>query len=232
MTDQETTAATGFEARHWDDRFDALEGAIAAREIPQESWKVITDILQSTRVVASYVHGADDTFAALTECTQRARTSLRVTRLAPRSIVGSNVSYMNAVYRSVKDPENDNRPHVRDYTRLVGVNNPTKEKDVIDTIMHCYGAPMDIYLTTAEYGFELLLADSHQAFIMFADEHDAITSALYLRGGDLSRELEKVFDSMLKRGIVDVINCADITESNIAESLQRVHAAWASCLMI
>jgi len=219
-------ADSTFDEKHWDDRFDALENAVRERSIPSASWGVIVDILQNARVVASYIHGTDDTFAALTECTKRARRTLRVTRLAPRSLAVSNVPYMNAVYQSVKDPANDNKPHVHEYLRLVAINNKDKKQDVIETILHCYGAPMDIYLTLAEYGFELLLADTQEAFIMFSDEHDTISSALYLRGTDLASELEKVFDNMLTRSIVDVINCSEINDDNISGYLQRVSAAW------
>jgi len=216
---------------HWDKRLDDIEARIAEHAIPTKSWEVITDILDSTRIVASYIHGANEAFAELTRCTSRARHSMRATRLAPRSIVTSNVSYMNTVYESVKDPNDNNQSHVQNYMRLIAVNSPEKQRDVVDLIMHCYGAPMTVYLTTAVYGFELLLADSQESFIMFSDEHDAIDSTLYLRGGDLTRELEHVFDKMCDN-TVEVIDCSTIDEGNVADALARVKKVWADVLLV
>jgi len=213
-----------------DRRLTDIQEELKASTIPADSWAVISDILRNESVVASYIHGADETFAALTATTSKASRILRVTRLAPRSIATTNVSYMNAVYRSVKDPDINNKPHVREYLRLVAVNNHDKKKDVVETILRCYGAPMDIYLTLAEYGFEMLLADSSEAYIMFSDEKEQISSALYLRGGDLVIELEKVFDSMLHRQIIDVINCSEINESNLSSFLRRIDVAWGDAI--
>jgi hypothetical protein len=113
----------------------------------------------------------------------------------------------------------DGRPALQHYYRIVAVNNPEKQNDVLHHLTTFHGHPFVLYLTSIENNFELVVVDETDVFIHFYKEEKVIASSLHIEGRSVAREFVEVFDRMRMRGLLYEFDCKQITKRNLIENL-------------
>jgi hypothetical protein len=166
---------------------------------------------------AEYLDGQDEAFEALTETTSQATTVIRSSRFFPHSVL-TRPPYVEAMQHRVLGT--DDKPPLQHYYRIIAVNNPDKYDDVQHHLTRFYGRPFNLYLTSHENTFELVIVDESDVFIHFFKEEKVIASSLHIKGKLVAREFVDIFDRLRVRDLLHEFDCAKITKKNIVENLQ------------
>ncbi len=171
------------------------------------------------RTNAEYIDGQDDAFEALTKATREAKFSVRSSRFFPASIM-QRPDYLQAIEERVRGSEN--RPPVKEYRRIISLNNAKKKKDVIQHLASFAEKAFTLFLTNHENTFELVIIDDTDVFIHFAKEELVIASTLHLRGRRIAERFTEVFDQLAAREQLAQFDCLKINEENLSEVFAEV----------
>ena len=184
---------------HVDKKFDLLSSDLENRFsnlyrvlkdwMPEDLKSAVRDMYQNGS--ATYISGEDEAFLKLTEMTKLAKKSLRTSRFAPQAISTSHNDFFHAVCAFGK------RTGV-ECKRIMRVNDVEKEADIVKTVFDTCGGSMQLYLTDLDNNFELVVIDSTYAFLHFYDETRRIKSTLYIRGENVVKEFENIYDRFLE----------------------------------
>ena len=123
--------------------------------------------------------------------TEKAEHSIRTSRFAPQAISTSHSDFFEAVCKFGK------RSNVI-CKRIMCMNQPEKESDILKTVLDTYGGSMELYLTDQDNNFELVVIDTACAFLHFYDDQRHIKSTLFIRGQSVVKEFEKIYDRFLE----------------------------------
>lgn len=187
--------------------------------------EAVEDIAEADwRTNAEYIDGQDDAFEALTRATLDAKFSVRSSRFFPASIM-RRPDYLRAIEERVRG--SSNRPPVQEYRRIIALNNPEKQQDVIQHLVTFAGRPFTLFLTTHENTFELVVIDDTDVFIHFAKEELVIASTLHLRGRRIAERFTEVFDRLTSREQVAVFECEKIGPGELSSTLAEVDQLFA-----
>jgi hypothetical protein len=128
--------------------------------------------------------------------------------------------YLQAIEERVRGSVN--RPPVQEYRRIIALNNPEKQQDVIQHLVSFAGRPFTLFLTTHENTFELVVIDDTDVFIHFAKEELVIASTLHLRGRRIAERFTEVFDQLASREQLAVFDCEKIGPADLSATLATV----------
>lgn len=140
---------------------------------------------------AMYISGEKEAFDTLCQMTRQAEHSIRTSRFAPQAISTSHSDFFEAVCKFGK------RQNVV-CKRIMCMNEPEKEADILKTVLDTSGGSMELYLTDRDNNFELVVIDDSCAFLHFYDEQRHIKSTLFIRGQGVVKEFEKIYDRFLE----------------------------------
>jgi hypothetical protein len=157
---------------------------------------------------AEFIEGQDDAFSELTKVTKSARDTIRSSRFGPESVLGQS-EYVSAIEQRVLGT--DNRPPLKHYYRIVAVNSPSKQKDVIHHLNSFAGQPFMLSLTSHQNSFELVVVDETDVFIHFYKEEKVIASSLHLSGRRIAGEFIEIFDRLATRDLLARYDCSKMT---------------------
>ena len=91
------------------------------------------------------------------------------------------------------------------------MNEPEKESDILKTVLDTYGGSMKLYLTDRDNNFDLVVIDDTCAFLHFYDEKRHIKSTFFIRGQNVVKEFELIYDKFLEESpdqVLEVIDCS------------------------
>lgn len=168
---------------------------------------------------ARYIDGETEAFAALTEVTKQAKQIVRSTRFFPDSVL-KQPAYVSAMEQRILGT--DGNPALLHYYRIVALNNPEKLRDINHHLNTFFGHPFDLYLTTNQNTFELVIVDDTDAFIHFHKEEKVIASTLHIKGKSVVQEFIEIFNKLKSRDLVKEFNCRDIAQRDLIKHLQEV----------
>lgn len=165
--------------------------------------------------VATFYSGEQNAFTELTDAVRNARSTLKTTRFANRSIVSGlerNASFhdafMNQLYLQSRSMKVDSE-------RIICNNRYTKWKDIYEMLLN--GGDVKIYIRKSEYStnFELVIVDDETTFIHFyqlstkgkknddgtenVQDHQVINSTLKLEGPDVAEHMSEIFERLYQR---------------------------------
>ena len=173
-----------------------------------------------TDAEARFIDGETEAFAVLTEVTRQAKNTVRSSRFFPESVL-MQPAYVSAMEQRILGT--DGKPPLKHYYRIVALNNPMKQKDIIHHLNSFAGCPFTLYLTNNENAFELVIVDDTDAFIHFYKEEKVIASTLHIKGKKVVVEFIEIFNKLKNRGLVKEFNCEKITRNNLIDNLEEVH---------
>jgi hypothetical protein len=179
---------------------------------------------------AEYINGEEEAFEALTTVTQRAKYVVRSTRFFEHSVVKRQPAYSDAMVKRITG--NDLQPALEQYYRIVAINHLNHREKKIDIMNHltiCQGRPFDLYLTSHDNAFELVIVDNTDAFIHFYKEKKVIASTLHIKQKDVVEEFAQIFDRLKDRDIIRHFDCRKITADNLPEVLSEVGQIFDNC---
>lgn len=184
---------------HIDEKIDSLNRDIYNRLqsidnitdswIPKHIESIVGDMYRNGS--AMYISGEKEAFETLCEMTEKAEHSIRTSRFAPQAISTSHSDFFEAVCKFGK------RDNVI-CKRIMCMNQPEKESDILKTVLDTYGGSMELYLTDQDNNFELVVIDTACAFLHFYDDQRHIKSTLFIRGQSVVKEFEKIYDRFLE----------------------------------
>jgi hypothetical protein len=157
---------------------------------------------------AEFIEGQDDAFGELTKVTKSARDTIRSSRFGPESVLGQS-EYVSAIEQRVLGT--DNKPPLKHYYRIVCANSPNKQKDVNHHLNSFAGRPFQLFLTSHQNSFELVVVDESDVFIHFYKEEKVIASSLHLRGRRIAGEFIEIFDRLATRDLLAQYDCSKLT---------------------
>lgn len=187
--------------RDIDSRLDSVD-AITNSWIPKHLQSIVGDMYRNGS--AMYISGEKEAFETLCEMTKKAEYSIRTSRFAPQAISTSHSDFFEAVCRFGK------RKNVV-CKRIMCMNEPEKESDILKTVLDTYSGSMELYLTDRDNNFELVVIDDACAFLHFYDDQRHIKSTLFIRGQGVVKEFEKIYDRFLEESpdhILVKIDCS------------------------
>ena len=175
---------------HIDDKFAKLDNIIR-NWMPEDLKSAVRDMYQNGSAI--YISGEYEAFEKLTEMTKTAKHSLRTSRFAPQAIGTSHSDFFEAVCRFGKQEGVTCK-------RIMCMNAPEKESDVLKTVLDTAGGSMELYLTNRDNNFELVVIDDTCAFLHFYndDKERRIKSTLFIRGQRVVQEFEKIYDRFVE----------------------------------
>lgn len=153
---------------------------------------------------AMYISGEKEAFDTLCEMTRKAEHSIRTSRFAPQAISTSHSDFFEAVCRFGKKKDVICK-------RIMCMNEPEKESDILKTVLDTAGGSMELYLTDRDNNFELVVIDDSCAFLHFYDDQRHIKSTLFIRGQGVVKEFENIYDRFLEESpdhILVKIDCS------------------------
>lgn len=177
------------------------------------------DKFQQTSVEARYIDGEKEAFAVLTEVSQKAQNTIRSTRFFPESVL-NKPDYVKAMEQRIHGT--DGNPPLKHYYRIVAINNPQKQRDVNHHLNSFVGKPFNLYLTSHENTFELVIIDDSDAFIHFFKEENIIAATLQIRGRSVVSQFIEIFDRLKNRDLIMGFNCVKISQNQLIEKLGDV----------
>lgn len=172
---------------------------------------------------AKYIPGEAKAFEALTEVTKRAKTIIRSTRFFPDSVL-TQPAYVTSMEQRVRG--SDGKPPLKHYYRIVALNNLEKQRDITHHLNAFFGKPFDLYLTSNENAFELVIVDDTDAFIHFYKEEKIIDSTLHIQGVTVVAQFVEIFNRLKERDLIAEFNCEDITQGKLIEQLGQVDSIF------
>ena len=178
-----------------------------------------TDKFKQTSVEARYIDGEKEAFAILTEVSKKAQNTIRSTRFFPESVL-NKPDYVKAMEQRVHGT--DGSPALKHYYRIVAINNPQKQRDINHHLNSFVGTPFNLYLTSHENTFELVIIDDTDAFIHFFKEENIIAATLQIRGRNVVSQFIEIFDRLKNRDLLVEFNCARIKQDKLAEKFSEV----------
>lgn len=193
---------------HIDTRIDSLYDDIEDRLesinniVPKHLESLVGDMYRNGS--AMYISGEKEAFETLCEMTKKAEKSIRTSRFAPQAISTSHSDFFEAVCKFGK------RKNV-ECKRIMCMNEPEKESDILKTVLDTYGGSMKLYLTDRDNNFELVVIDDTCAFLHFYDEKRHIKSTFFIRGQNVVKEFELIYDRFLEESpdhVLEVIDCS------------------------
>ena len=179
----------------------------------------ITTNLVQTNAEARYIAGEAEAFEVLTKVTKSARTLIRSTRFFPDSVL-TQPAYVTAMEQRVGGT--DGKPPLRHYYRIVALNNPQKQQDINHHLNAFLGKTFNLYLTSNENAFELVIVDDTDAFIHFYKEEKIIDSTLHIQGVSVVSQFVEIFNRLRERELIAEFNCENITQANLIDYLAEV----------
>ncbi|RXK81083.1 hypothetical protein EST62_12250 [Chlorobaculum sp. 24CR] len=174
---------------------------------------------EETNAEARFIDGETEAFAVLTEVTRQAKNTVRSSRFFPESVL-MQPTYVSAMEQRIQGT--DGKPPLKHYYRIVALNNPIKQKDIIHHLNSFAGYPFTLYLTNNDNAFELVIVDDTDAFIHFYKEEKVIASTLHIKGKMVVSEFIEIFNKLKNRGLVKEFNCEKITRDNLIKNLEEV----------
>jgi hypothetical protein len=172
-----------------------------------------------TNAQARYIAGEVEAFEVLTEVTKSAKTLIRSTRFFPDSVL-TQPAYVTAMEQRVNGT--DGKPPLRHYYRIVALNNSQKQQDINHHLNAFLGKTFNLYLTSNENAFELVIVDDTDAFIHFYKEEKIIDSTLHIQGVSVVSQFVEIFNRLRERELIAEFNCEKITQDNLIDHLGRV----------
>lgn len=197
------------------DNFQSIQAIL--EQILENSFR--TDKFQQESVEARYIDGEKEAFAVLTEVSQQAQNTIRSTRFFPESVL-NKPNYVKAMEQRINGT--DGNPALRHYYRIVAINNSEKQKDINHHLNSFTGKPFNLYLTSHENTFELVIIDDTDAFIHFFKEENIIAATLQIRGRTVVGQFIEIFDRLKNRDLIKEFNCARISLEQLYENLSEV----------
>lgn len=168
---------------------------------------------------ARYIAGESEAFDVLTQVTKSARTIIRSTRFFPDSVL-TQPAYVTAMEQRVSGT--DGKPPLRHYYRIVALNNQHKQQDINHHLNAFLGKTFNLYLTSNENAFELVIVDDTDAFIHFYKEEKIIDSTLHIQGVTVVSQFVEIFNRLKERELIAEFNCEKITQGNLIGYLDQV----------
>jgi hypothetical protein len=168
---------------------------------------------------ARYISGESNAFQVLTEVTQKAKTIVRSTRFFPDSVL-TQPAYVTAMEQRVRGT--DGNPPLKHYYRIIALNNPGKQIDINHHLNTFFEKPFDLYLTSNENTFELVIVDDTDAFIHFYKQEKIIDSTLYIKGSSVVGQFIEIFNRLTERELIHHFDCRKINQRNLIEYLDEV----------
>lgn len=169
-----------------------------------------------TNAEAEFIDGETEAFATITEITRCAKNTVRSTRFFPESVL-TQPAYVNAMEQRILGT--DGNPPLKRYYRIVAINNQQKQKDINHHLNNFAGKPFNLYLTSNENAFELVIVDDKDVFIHFHKEEKVIASTLHIRGKLIVNEFIEIFNKLKARDLIKEFNCERITQRSLITSL-------------
>lgn len=157
--------------------------------IPKHIESIVGDMYRNGS--AMYISGEKEAFDTLCEMTKKAEHSIRTSRFAPQAISTSHSDFFEAICKFGK------RKNVV-CRRIMCMNEREKESDILKTVLDTCGGSMELYLTSRDNNFELVVIDDACAFLHFYDDQRHIKSTLFIRGQGVVKEFEKIYDRFLE----------------------------------
>lgn len=167
----------------------------------------------------SYIDGEQESFAALTKVTSKAKDIIRATRFFPISVLTAQ-NYIQTMENRILGADGKNP--LTEYHRIVAVNNLQKQQDIIHHLNRFSEKPFKLYLTTHQNDFELVIIDETDAFICFYKEKRVVASCLHVRGKMVVREIIELFDNLKRKEIIEEFDCSKIKSVDIPQQLEKV----------
>lgn len=167
-----------------ENRLDSLNNIV-----PKHLESLVGDMYRNGS--AMYIAGEKEAFETLCEMTKKAEKSIRTSRFAPQAISTSHSDFFEAVCKFGKKPNVECK-------RIMCMNEPEKESDILKTVLDTYGGSMKLYLTDRDNNFELVVIDDTCAFLHFYDDKRHIKSTLFIRGQNVVKEFELIYDRFLE----------------------------------
>lgn len=160
---------------------------------------------------AEFIPGEKEAFKALTTEVRGTTESLRTTRFANQSIIGTKGrnSIEHKTFMEVLCEKSSDDSIISD--RIICNNHYTKWCDIVEFLLHSNARKSKLYVVKKDYwiGFELVIIDSRITFIHFYQlsgsgnistdgkehkfEHQVINSTLKLTGKDVAKSMEAIF---------------------------------------
>ena len=171
-----------------DRRLDSVDD-ITNSWVPKHLESIVGDMYRNGS--AMYISGEKEAFETLCEMTKKAEHSIRTSRFAPQAISTSHSDFFEAVCKFGK------RKNVI-CKRIMCMNEPEKESDILKTVLDTYNGSMELYLTDRDNNFELVVINDACAFLHFYDDQRHIKSTLFIRGQGVVKEFEKIYEAHCK----------------------------------
>ena len=178
------------------------------------------EINDADYIKAYYIDGENNAFKALTDATNRAKTSVRSTRFSPFTVVNRQEEFFQAIQNATAG--NSSRMPVNNFYRIITVNAKEKLREVAQLLTHNAGRNFTLFLTEVEYGFEMVIIDEKEVFIHFRREDETdklITSTLHMAQPSVAREFAKIFDDLSKKSRLEVFECKNLTDETVYEAI-------------
>lgn len=179
----------------------------------------LTSNFEQANAEARYIAGEVEAFEVLTEVTKSAKTLIRSTRFFPDSVL-TQPAYVTAMEQRVNGT--DGKPPLRHYYRIVALNNPQKQQDINHHLNAFLGKTFNLYLTSNENAFELVIIDDTDAFIHFYKEEKIIDSTLHIMGVTVVSQFVEIFNRLKERELIEEFNCENITQINLIDYLAQI----------
>ena len=168
---------------------------------------------------ARYISGESNAFQVLTEVTRKAKTIVRSTRFFPDSVL-TQPTYVTAMEQRVRGT--DGNPPLKHYYRIIALNNTEKQRDINHHLNTFFEHPFDLYLTSNENTFELVIIDDTDAFIHFYKQEKIIDSTLYIKGSTVVGQFIEIFNRLSERDLIHHFDCKKINQRNLIRYLDKV----------
>lgn len=171
---------------------------------------------EKTDNIATYIEGEDRAFEKLAQMTALAKKELRTSRFAPQAIANTNTGFFRAFcdFGKRKDVV---------CKRIMCMNQPDKWNDLYQTVAETCGGSMDLYLTTRNNNFELVVIDEIAAFIHFYGEDSHIKSTLLINSVSVIREFKRIYDQITSDSsyAFEIIRCSEF--NNVGQFIPKIN---------
>ncbi len=178
-----------------------------------------------------YIDGEKEAFEALIAGTYRASEIIRATRFSPVSIVNSYPRYWEAVKERVLG-ENGYKALNR-YDRIIATNSCKHIQDIEKFFEFFIGKNFNIYLTSIQHNYELVIIDEKEVFILFfKPEKDVIGSTLYLPGRGIAERFIAIFDNRLRGPDSNIypVHLEYMKEADIEAKLDKIRNIFSNSI--
>lgn len=178
-------------------------------------YQLVHDLINKDKYVEAYFYQSEKkAFEELTKAVSKAKTSLKTTRFANRSIISQGENNSES-HRNFMNALCEKSSNIDFSDRIICNNHYSKWRDVYNALLD--GGHIKVYIKKKIYatGFELVIIDDTITFIHFyqsstesnknadssANEpyNEVINSTLYLNGGDVSENMKNVFQRLYQR---------------------------------